>query len=143
MTDRKKELKETLSDLSYYVTQENGTERPFTSEYNDLFEDGIYVDIVSGEALYSSRDKFDAGCGWPSFSRSLVDLVNIKDHSHGMIRTEIRSPKADSHLGHVFPDGPVKMGGLRHCVNGAALKFIPLGNMEKLGYNQWLFLFEE
>ena len=143
MTDRKKELKETLSDLSYYVTQENGTERPFTSEYNDLFEDGIYVDIVSGEALYSSRDKFNAGCGWPSFSRSLVDLVNIKDHSHGMIRTEIRSPKADSHLGHVFPDGPVEMGGLRHCVNGAALKFIPLGNMEKLGYNQWLFLFEE
>lgn len=143
MTDRKKELKEILSDLSYYVTQENGTERPFTSEYNDLFEDGIYVDIVSGEALYSSRDKFDAGCGWPSFSRSLVDLVNIKDHSHGMIRTEIRSPKADSHLGHVFPDGPVEMGGLRHCVNGAALKFIPLGNMEKLGYNQWLFLFEE
>ena len=143
MTDRKKELKETLSDLSYYVTQENGTERPFTSEYNDLFEDGIYVDIVSGEALYSSRDKFDAGCGWPSFSRSLVDLVNIKDHSHGMIRTEIRSPKADSHLGHVFPDGPVEMGGLRHCVNGAALKFIPLGNMEKLGYNQWSFLFEE
>lgn len=143
MTDRKKELKETLSDLSYYVTQENGTERPFTSEYNDLFEDGIYVDIVSGEALYSSRDKFDAGCGWPSFCRSLVDLVNIKDHSHGMIRTEIRSPKADSHLGHVFPDGPVEMGGLRHCVNGAALKFIPLGNMEKLGYNQWFFLFEE
>jgi methionine-R-sulfoxide reductase len=143
MTDRRKELKETLSDLSYYVTQENGTERPFTSEYNDLFEDGIYVDIVSGEALYSSKDKFDAGCGWPSFSRSLVDLVNIKDHSHGMIRTEIRSPKADSHLGHIFPDGPVEMGGLRHCVNGAALKFIPLGNMEKLGYNQWLFLFEE
>lgn len=143
MTDHKKELKETLSDLSYYVTQENGTERPFTSEYNDLFEDGIYVDIVSGEALYSSRDKFDAGCGWPSFSRSLVNLVNIKDHSHGMIRTEIRSPKADSHLGHVFPDGPVEMGGLRHCVNGAALKFIPLGNMEKLDYNQWLFLFEE
>lgn len=143
MTDPKKSLKENLSDLAYYVTQENGTERPFTSEYNDFFEDGIYVDIVSGEALYSSKDKFDAGCGWPSFSRSLVDLMNIKDHSHGMIRTEIRSPKADSHLGHVFPDGPVEMGGLRHCVNGAALKFIPLGNMEKLGYSQWLFLFEE
>lgn len=143
MSDKKQDLKAILTDLQYYVTQENGTERPFTSEYNDLFEDGIYVDIVSGEALYSSRDKFDAGCGWPSFSRSLVDLVNIKDHSHGMIRTEIRSPKADSHLGHVFPDGPIEMGGLRHCVNGAALKFIPLGNMEKLGYNQWLFLFEE
>lgn len=143
MSDKKQDLKAILTDLQYYVTQENGTERPFTSEYNDLYEDGIYVDIVSGEALYSSRDKFDAGCGWPSFSRSLVDLVNIKDYSHGMIRTEIRSPKADSHLGHVFPDGPVEMGGLRHCVNGAALKFIPLGNMEKLGYNQWLFLFEE
>ena len=143
MSDKKQDLKAILTDLQYYVTQENGTERPFTSEYNDLYEDGIYVDIVSGEALYSSRDKFDAGCGWPSFSRSLIDLINIKDHSHGMIRTEIRSPKADSHLGHVFPDGPVEMGGLRHCVNGAALKFISLGNMKKLGYNQWLFLFEE
>lgn len=141
MSDHKKHLKETLSDLAYYVTQENGTERPFTSEYNNLFEDGIYVDIVSGEALYSSRDKFDAGCGWPSFSRSLVDLVNIEDYSHGMARIEIRSPHADSHLGHVFPDGPKEMGGLRHCVNGAALKFIPVDQLEQLGYQQWLFLF--
>lgn len=142
MSDHKKHLKETLSDLEYYVTQENGTERPFTSEYNNLFEDGIYVDIVSGEALYSSRDKFDAGCGWPSFSRSLADLVTIEDYSHGMTRIEIRSPDADSHLGHVFPDGPKEMGGLRHCVNGAALKFIPVDQLEQLGYQQWLFLFQ-
>lgn len=143
MPDNKQNLKETLTDLQYHVTQENGTERPFTSEYNDLFEDGIYVDIVSGEALYSSRDKFDAGCGWPSFSRSLTDILIIKDHSHGMIRTEIRSPIANSHLGHIFPDGPTELGGMRHCVNGAALKFIPLSEMENLGYNQWFFLFEE
>lgn len=143
MTIDKKHLKETLTDMQYHVTQENGTERPFTSEYNDFYEDGIYVDIVSGEALYSSKDKFDAGCGWPSFSRALADLVMIKDHSHGMIRTEIRSPNADSHLGHIFPDGPIEMGGLRHCVNGAALRFIPLSEMEKLGYNRWLFLFQE
>lgn len=142
MSDHKKHLKETLSDLEYYVTQENGTERPFTSEYNNLFEDGIYVDIVSGEALYSSRDKFDAGCGWPSFSRSLADLVTIEDYSHGMTRIEIRSPDADSHLGHVFPDGPKEMGGLRHCVNGAALKFIPVDQLEQLGYQEWLFLFQ-
>ena len=143
MPNNKQNLKETLTDLQYHVTQENGTERPFTSEYNDLFEDGIYVDIVSGEALYSPRDKFDAGCGWPSFSRSLADLLIIKDHSHGMIRTEMRSPIANSHLGHIFPDGPMELGGMRHCVNGAALKFIPLSEMENLGYNQWLFLFEE
>ncbi len=139
MSDQK-QLKH-LSDLAYYVTQENGTERPFSSEYNDVFEDGIYVDIVSGEALYSSKDKFNAGCGWPSFSHSLTDLINIQDHSHGMIRTEIRSPIANSHLGHVFSDGPKEMGGLRHCVNGAALQFIPLASMEEHGYGQWLFLF--
>lgn len=139
MSDQK-QLK-LLSALAYYVTQENGTERPFTSEYNNLFEDGIYVDIVSGEALYSSKDKFNAGCGWPSFSRSLADLIHIQDHSHGMIRTEIRSPIANSHLGHVFPDGPKEMGGLRHCVNGSALQFIPLSLMEAQGYAEWLFLF--
>lgn len=138
-----KKLKEQLSDIQYYVTQENGTERPFTSEYNQLFEDGIYVDIVSGEALYSSKDKFDAGCGWPSFSRSLTDLVTIQDYSHGMTRTEIRSPISNSHLGHVFPDGPKEMGGIRHCVNGAALKFIPVADMAQLGYQQWLFLFNQ
>lgn len=143
MSFNPKNLKEQLNDIQYYVTQENGTERPFSSEYNALFEDGIYVDIVSGEALYSSQDKFDAGCGWPSFSRALVELTNIKDHSHGMIRTEIRSPKADSHLGHVFPDGPVESGGLRHCVNGAALRFIPLSDMKRSGYEQWLFLFDQ
>ncbi len=139
----KEKLKEKLTDLQYHVTQENGTERPFTSEYNDLYEDGIYVDIVSGEALYSSRDKYDAGCGWPSFSRSLVDLVNVDDYSLSRARTEIRSPEADSHLGHVFNDGPEELGGMRHCVNGAAIKFIPLSEMEALGYGHWLFLFED
>ncbi|GAA5096573.1 peptide-methionine (R)-S-oxide reductase MsrB [Wohlfahrtiimonas larvae] len=143
MSDQKHNLKMFLTDLQYYVTQENGTERPFSSEYNDLFEDGIYVDIVSGEALYSSKDKFDAGCGWPSFSQSLTNLINIQDHSHGMIRTEIRSPIANSHLGHVFPDGPRESGGLRHCVNGNALKFIPVEQMDDLGYGQWLFLFQK
>lgn len=143
MTFDPKKLKEQLTDIQYYVTQENGTERPFTSEYNDLFEDGIYVDIVSGEALYSSRDKFDAGCGWPSFSRSLSDLITIQDNSHGMLRTEMRSPIANSHLGHIFPDGPKELGGIRHCVNGAALKFIPRSDMEHLGYQQWLFLFDQ
>lgn len=139
----KSKLKESLTELQYQVTQENGTERPFTSEYNDLYEDGIYVDIVSGEALYSSRDKFDAGCGWPSFSHSLVDLINLTDNSLSRTRTEIRSPEADSHLGHIFNDGPQELGGMRHCVNGAALKFIPASNMEPMGYAQWLFLFEE
>lgn len=143
MSFNRNKLKEQLNDIQYYVTQENGTERPFTSEYNDLFEDGIYVDIVSGEALYSSRDKFDAGCGWPSFSRSLSDLITIQDNSHGMIRTEMRSPIANSHLGHIFPDGPKELGGIRHCVNGAALKFIPRSDMEHLGYQQWLFLFDQ
>lgn len=143
MTIDKKTLKEKLSDIQYHVTQENGTERPFTSEYNDLDEPGIYVDIVSGEALYSSLDKFDAGCGWPSFSRSLAELITLEDSTLSRIRTEIRSPEADSHLGHVFADGPEELGGMRHCVNGAALKFIPLADMKKLGYDNWISLFEQ
>lgn len=137
----KKLLKQQLTDIQYYVTQENGTERPFTSEYNELYADGIYVDIVSGEVLFSSLDKFDAGCGWPSFSQPLTDLVNIIDHSHGMVRTEVRSAKADSHLGHVFPDGPKSTGGLRYCVNGAALRFVPTTEMKAQGYEEWLYLF--
>lgn len=138
----KKALKEQLTDLQYYVTQENGTERPFTNDYNDLYDDGIYVDVVSGEPLYCSLDKFDAGCGWPSFSRSLVELTNVEDYTLSRVRTEIRSPHADSHLGHVFPDGPKELGGMRHCVNGAALRFIPLSKMDELGYTAWLYLFK-
>lgn len=139
-----KELKEKLSDISYRVTQKNGTERPFSSEYDDFYQDGIYVDIVSGEALFSSQDKYDAGCGWPSFTKVIEgnDLVEKKDTSHFMIRTEVRSKEADSHLGHVFTDGPKDRGGLRYCINGAALRFIPKERMEEEGYGDYLYLFD-
>lgn len=138
-------LIEKLSPIQYKVTQENATERPFTHEYNEYFEDGIYVDVVSGEPLFSSRDKFNAGCGWPSFTKPIVgeNIKEKKDASHGMIRTEVRSKYADSHLGHVFPDGPRDKGGLRYCINGASLKFIKKEDMEKEGYGQYLKLFEK
>mgnify|MGYP000922285080 FL=1 len=139
----KEELMKKLSPIQYKVTQENGTEKPFTHEYNENFEEGIYVDIVSGEPLFSSRDKFDAGCGWPSFAKSLENenIIEKKDTSHWMIRTEVRSKNADSHLGHVFPDGPKDKGGLRYCINGASLRFIKKEDMEKEGYGDYLYLF--
>jgi methionine-R-sulfoxide reductase len=139
----KEELMKKLSPIQYKVTQENGTEKPFTHEYNENFEEGIYVDIVSGEPLFSSRDKFDAGCGWPSFTKSLENenIIEKKDTSHWMIRTEVRSKNADSHLGHVFPDGPKDKGGLRYCINGASLRFIKKEDMEKEGYGDYLYLF--
>ena len=140
----KDKLKDKLSDISYRVTQENATEMPFTSPYDDFYEDGIYVDIVSGDVLFSSLDKYDAGCGWPSFTKTLDDK-NIRektDLSHGMIRTEVRSKTADSHLGHVFPDGPKDKGGLRYCINGASLRFIPKNKMEEEGYGKYLEIFE-
>lgn len=139
----KDELKTRLSDISYKVTQENGTERPHTHEYDQNFQEGIYVDIVSGEPLFSSTDKFDAGCGWPSFSKP-IDKEMIrekKDFSHLMIRTEVRSNLADSHLGHVFTDGPMDKGGLRYCINGAALRFIPKDKMIEEGYEEYLVIF--
>ena len=143
MKDNFKDEKKNLSDISYKVTQENMTERPFSSSYNDFYEDGIYVDIVSGEVLFSSKDKFNAGCGWPSFSKSLGDNIKEKiDTSHGMIRTEVRSKKADSHLGHVFTDGPRDKGGLRYCINGASLKFIPKDKLIEQGYEEYLNLFK-
>lgn len=137
-------LKEILTDEQYQVTQNSATERPFTSEYDDFYEEGIYVDIVSGEVLFSSRDKFDAGCGWPSFTKPVKDksIIEKKDLSHGMIRTEVRSKDADSHLGHVFTDGPEDKGGLRYCINGASLKFIKKEDMEKEGYGDYLYIFE-
>lgn len=138
-----KEIKEMLSEISYKVTQENGTERPHTHEYDQNFEEGIYVDIVSGEPLFSSTDKYDAGCGWPSFTKPInKEMVKEKkDFSHLMIRTEVRSSIADSHLGHVFSDGPRDQGGLRYCINGASLRFIPKDKMVEEGYEEYLVLF--
>src|SRR5215475_16042485 len=122
------------------VTQQSGTERPFDNEFWDHHEPGIYVDVVSGEPLFSSRDKFESGCGWPSFTKPL-EAENVEersDMSHGMIRTEVRSGHADSHLGHVFDDGPRDRGGLRYCINSAALRFIHRDDMEAEGYGAYL-----
>lgn len=139
------ELKNNLSLISYEVTQNSATERPFSSTYDDFYEDGIYVDIVSGEPLFSSKDKFNAGCGWPSFAKALddSDIVEHEDYSHGMVRTEVRSKDADSHLGHVFADGPTELGGLRYCINGASLRFIPKEDLGKEGYGKYLSIFED
>lgn len=134
------ELKKRLTPMQFNVTQNAATEPPFQNEYNNNHAAGIYVDIVSGEPLFSSLDKFDSGCGWPSFSRPLsdTDIVEHADHSFGMTRTEVRSKVADSHLGHVFDDGPRDKGGLRYCINSASLKFIPVTEMEKAGYGEYL-----
>ncbi len=140
----KNELENILTKIQFIVTQENGTEKPFDNEYYKNMEPGIYVDIVSGEPLFSSLDKFDSHCGWPSFTRPLVK-ENIKervDFSYGMHRIEVRSKKADSHLGHVFTDGPVALGGLRYCINSASLKFIHANELSKKGYEEFKQLFE-
>jgi len=138
------ELRKNLTALEYEVTQNAGTERPFSSEYDDFYEEGIYVDKVSGEPLFSSKDKFNAGCGWPSFSKPVegTEINEKEDLTHGMVRTEVRSKNADSHLGHVFPDGPQELGGLRYCINGAALRFVPKEDLEKEGYGEYLRIFE-
>ncbi|UDM78647.1 peptide-methionine (R)-S-oxide reductase MsrB [Vagococcus fluvialis] len=143
MKKNEEELRETLTPLQYAVTQENVTERPFSSEFDQFSEEGIYVDIVSGEALFSSLDKYDAGCGWPSFTKPIATLQELEDNSLARTRTEVRSAKGDSHLGHVFPDGPVESGGLRYCINGAALKFIPVKELAEKGYEAYLPLFED
>jgi peptide-methionine (R)-S-oxide reductase len=136
-----------LSPEQYYVTQKNGTERPFTGEYWDNHEPGIYVDVVSGEPLFASVDKFDSGSGWPSFTRPIQErdgannVVEKRDFSHLMIRTEVRSTQGDSHLGHVFNDGPRAEGGLRYCINSAALRFVHLDDHEAEGYGQYRALF--
>ncbi|WP_166239058.1 peptide-methionine (S)-S-oxide reductase MsrA [Paenibacillus turpanensis] len=138
----KEELKRRLTPMQYEVTQNNGTEPPFRNEYWDFNGEGLYVDIVSGEPLFSSLDKFDSHCGWPSFTKPLEDSAVKEeiDLSHGMIRTEVRSGDADSHLGHVFHDGPGP-SGLRYCINSAALRFIPKEDLEKEGYGEYLKLF--
>ncbi|MEU7141931.1 peptide-methionine (R)-S-oxide reductase MsrB [Nocardia sp. NPDC046473] len=134
-----------LSPEQYHVTQENGTERAFTGEYWDNHEPGIYVDVVSGEPLFASVDKFDSGSGWPSFTKPIdaANVVEKRDFSHLMIRTEARSAHGGSHLGHVFTDGPRAEGGLRYCINSAALRFIHLDDLEAEGYGQFRTLFKK
>lgn len=129
-----------LTPEQFRVTQQNGTERPFTGEYNDNKQPGIYVDIVSGEPLFASSDKFESGCGWPSFTKP-IETAHVTEHhdaTHGMVRTEVRSAHGDSHLGHVFPDGPCDRGGLRYCINSASLRFIHRDEMEAEGYGAYL-----
>ncbi|SIT80604.1 peptide-methionine (R)-S-oxide reductase MsrB [Edaphobacillus lindanitolerans] len=144
MKPSNEELRQKLTPMQYKVTQENGTEPPFRNEYDAHFEDGIYVDIVSGEPLFSSTDKYDAGCGWPSFTKPIekTEVTEHFDESFGMRRTEVRSKTGDSHLGHVFPDGPREAGGLRYCINSAALRFIPKSRLEEEGYGQYASLFD-
>lgn len=135
-----KGLRDRLTPIQYAVTQENATEPPFRNEYWNKGLPGIYVDITTGEPLFISSDKFESGCGWPSFTRPLTSSVvrEVEDFSHGMCRTEIRSAVGDAHLGHVFPDGPADQGGLRYCINSASLRFIPVDEMEARGYGEYV-----
>jgi len=139
------ELKKILTPIQYAVTRENGTERPFTNEFWQHKEEGIYVDIVSGKPLFSSKDKFDTDCGWPGFSKPINDeeVKKLSDKSHGMERIEVRSSTGDSHLGHVFNDGPIEKGGLRYCINSASLRFVPKAKMKDAGYGDLVKIFDE
>jgi len=152
MSDQKKtsyqrtqEAIDRLTPQQFKVTQRNGTERPGTGEYLYNKEPGIYVDIVSGEPLFASADKYESGCGWPSFTKPIepANVKELRDASHGMIRTEVRSKHGDSHLGHVFPDGPRDRGGLRYCINSASLRFVPRDKMVEEGYGDYLDQVEE
>jgi len=138
----KEELENSLTEMQYNVTQNSATEPAFQNEYFDVFKEGIYVDITTGEPLFVSNDKFESGCGWPSFSKPISgsSIVELIDKSHGRIRTEVRNKVGDAHLGHVFNDGPIEMGGLRYCINSASLKFVSKETMEKEGYGYLLSL---
>lgn len=130
-----------LTPEQYEVTQHGATEIPFTGKYDNFYQKGIYIDVVSGEPLFSSADKYDAGCGWPSFTKPIEKLKYRRDTSHNIERTEVRSPQANSHLGHVFTDGPQDKGGLRYCINSAALDFIPYDELDEKGYGEYKKLF--
>ena len=134
-----------LTPEQFRVTQQSGTERPFQNEFWNNHQEGLYVDVVSGEPLFTSRDKFDSGCGWPSFTKPVEagNVLEKSDTSHGMLRTEVRSAHGDSHLGHVFPDGPRAAGGLRYCINSASLRFIRVEELESAGYAQYRELFQK
>ena len=138
-------LRDRIGDLAFEVTQNATTERAFTGIYDDFFEKGIYVDVVSGQVLFSSQDKYNSGCGWPAFTKPIENrmVTNHEDKSFGMRRIEVRSRQANSHLGHVFNDGPADKDGLRYCINSAALKLIPYEQMAEQGYADWLKIFEE
>lgn len=138
-------LRKTLTPIQYAVTQQNATEYPFHNEYDHEFREGIYCDITTGQPLFVSTDKYDSGCGWPAFTKPIDDslIVEVRDTSHGMIRTEVRSAAGDAHLGHVFDDGPKDAGGLRYCINSASLRFIPKEQMAKAGYSNYLKLLEK
>jgi peptide-methionine (R)-S-oxide reductase len=144
-SEDKETLKNRLTPLQYNVTQNSATEPPFNNEFWNHKEEGLYVDIVSGEPLFSSNDKFDSGCGWPSFTKPIKrDLIKEKaDFTYNMHRIEVRSKSADSHLGHVFTDGPEDKGGLRYCINSAALRFIPKHELEEEGYGEYLILWNK
>ncbi|KAB2541889.1 methionine sulfoxide reductase B [Salipiger aestuarii] len=138
--ERNPDVIQTLDPEQYRVTQQNGTERPGSGRYLDNKEPGIYVDVVSGEPLFASADKYDSGCGWPSFTKPVepAHVAELRDVAHGMVRTEVRSTHGDSHLGHVFPDGPADRGGLRYCINSASLRFVHRDDMEAEGYGAYL-----
>lgn len=137
----KEDLKSKLTPIQFEVTQNEATERPFSGEYDDFYEEGIYVDVVSGEPLFSSTDKYDADCGWPSFTKPISKLTEKKDTKLARERIEVRSSEADSHLGHVFDDGPQEAGGLRYCINSAAMRFVPVAELDSAGYGDYKSLF--